>query len=257
MSEKASKGTFDKSKIYVFKLLEGRNLHLGDECLTLDSDGITPVKLRYIPRFESPFEADQPPMDEGMLARMPRDPIIFTDTEKRVTSKNLYEFLINHDEFQGKKHRLSKQSPRFYLVNPDAILVAEEAQMDKQALAVESIKKATDQHRREIAIGMFGSNPNDSNDKIRVDMMKLAQAKPDAILKAMQSSAPKRKYEIRMGFSKGILSESNGEVKWTGSGVLITTIPKSSWSKKEDFLADFCLKEGKEFHKLLQAELDK
>ena len=91
--------TFDKDKTYVFKLLNGRSLHLGEENLTMSDDGVTPVKLRYLPSHSSAFQEDQGELDEATASRLKSMPIIFSDGEKRVTSKNLYEYLVNHDDF--------------------------------------------------------------------------------------------------------------------------------------------------------------
>jgi len=248
---------FDKDKTYVFKLINGRSLFLGEENLTLASDGITPVKLRYIPSHPSPFESDQGEYDDATAARLKSSPIIFSDGEKRVTTQNLYEYLVNHDDFQGatKKHRLSKQEPRFYLHNPDAILDAQAKIQDKASLADESIKNAPMTQVREIAVGMFGSNPNDTDKKIMVDMRSLAKSKPDAILHAIQSDKPKRLHDIRMAFEKGIIVENGGEVSWKATGATIVIMQKKDIAKKVEYLADFCIREGNDFYALLKGEL--
>lgn len=250
------KKEFNKEKTYIFKLTEGRSLFLGEENLTLDMDGITPLKLRYIPSHPSALEKDQGEFDEATLMKLKSSPIIFMDGQKRVTSQNLYEFLINHDDFAGKKNRLSKKDPKFYLHNPDAILEAEEKLQDSASLAEDSIKNAPKEQVREIAVGMFGSNPNDTDKKIMVDMRNVAKKNPAAILHAIQSDKPQRVYSVKMGFEKGILSEKGGEVSWTKTGAVITTIQKKDIAKKVEILADFCIKEDS-FYELLKSELEK
>lgn len=249
--------TFDKTKTYVFKLINGRNLHLGEECLTLDTDGVSPIKLRYLPSHPSAFQDEQGEYDDITIARLKSMPIIFSDGEKYVNSKNLFEYLTNHDDFQGKKYRLSNAPARFYLHNPDAILEAEEREQNKASLAEDSIKNAPKEQVREIAVGMFGSNPNDSDKKIMVDMRNVAKKNPNAILHAIQSDKPQRIFNVRMGFEKGILSEKGGEISWTQSGAIIMTIPKKDIVKKVDAISDYCIKEGAEFYALLRGELEK
>lgn len=248
--------SFDKDKTYVFKLIDGRNLHLGEECLTLDADGVSPIKLRYLPSQPSAFQDEQGEFDEAMVARLKSAPIIFTDGEKRVNAKNLFEYLTNHDDNQGKKHRLSSAPPRFYLHNPDAILEAAEKEQDKASLAEDSIKNAPKEQVREIAVGMFGSNPNDTDKKIMVDMRNVAKSNPNAILHAIQSDKPQRIFNVRMGFEKGILSEKGGEVSWTKTGAIIMTIQKKDTAKRTEILADFCIKEDN-FYELLKSEIEK
>ena len=249
--------TFDKDKTYVFKLLNGRSLHLGEENLTMSDDGVTPVKLRYLPSHSSAFQEDQGELDEATASRLKSMPIIFSDGEKRVTSKNLYEYLVNHDDFKGKKHRLSSSPPRFYLHNPDAILDAQSKSQDKASLADESIKNAPAEQVRQIAVGMFGSNPNDTDKKIMVDMRNLAKSKPDVILQAIQSGKPERLYNVKTAFSKGILKEKDGEIKWAATGATVKILQKKDVAKKDEILADYCIGEGASFYELLKAELSK
>lgn len=247
---------FDKDKTYVFKLKNGRSLHLGEENLTLANDGVTPVKLRYLPSQPSAFQDEQEGIDDSMVARLKSEPIIFSDGEKRVTSKNLYEFLINHDDFEGKKVRLSPQDPKFYLVNPDAILEAQAKSQDKASLADESIKNAPAEQVRQIAVGMFGSNPNDTDKKIMVDMRNLAKSKPDVILQAIQSGKPERLYNIKTAFSKGILKEKDGEISWGVTGAVVKLLQKKDIAKKDEVMADYAIKE-EDFYSLLKNELSK
>ena len=249
--------TFDKDKTYVFKLTNGKSLHLGEENLTLDADGVSPVKLRYLPSQPSAFQDEQGEFDDATLARLKSMPIIFSDGEKRVNSKNLFEYLINHDDFDGKKNRLSKAPTKFFLHNPDAILDAEAKKQDNASLAEDSIKNAPKEQVREIAVGLFGSNPNDSDKKIMVDMRNVAKSNPNAILHAIQSDKPQRIYNVRMAFEKGILSEKAGEISWTQSGAIIMTIQKKDTAKKVEVISDYCIKEGAEFYTTLKSELEK
>lgn len=252
------KGTnFDKGKTYVFKLTNGRSLHLGEECLTLADDGVTPLKLRYLPSQPSAFENEQDGIDDSMVSRLKSDPIIFSDGEKRVTKKNLYEYLINHDGFAGKKARLSTQDPKFYLVNPDAILDAQAKSQDKASLADESIKNAPAEQVRQIAVGMFGANPNDTDKEIMVSMRNLAKSKPDAILQAIQSGKPERLYNIKTAFTKGILVEKDGEISWGATGAVVKLLQKKDIAKRDEIMADHAIKDGAEFYELLKAELSK
>lgn len=244
-------------KTYVFKLKNGRNLHLGEESLTLADDGVTPVKLRYLPSMPSAFESEQDGVDDSIVSRLKSSPIIFSDGVKRVTSKNLYEYLINHDDFAGKKHRLSLQDPKFYLENPDAILEAQAKSQDKASLADESIKNAPAEQVRQIAVGMFGSNPNDTDKKIMVDMRNLAKEKPDVILQAIQSGKPERLYNVKTAFTKGILKEKDGEITWAATGAVVKLLQKKDIAKRDEILADHAIKDGAEFYELLKAELSK
>lgn len=254
---KGKKAEFDVNKSYTFKLYNGNGaLSLGTECLTFDeSDAQKTVKLRYLPRFNTPFEDEQPVLSAEELTLLPKESISFTRGELIVSGvKNaLLLYLTNHDSFGGKKNRMSRKEPLFYLEDYEALLNAKEAKIDQEAVALESVKSCDKQQLREIAVGFFGLPVDASDKEVKVAMLEKAKEKPSHVLKAIQSPKPKRLFDIKSGFDKGILVDVKGEIQWAKTGAVITTVPKKE--DKVEFLADYIIKEGKDFYELLKKEL--